>query len=72
LPSGRSFDTSLLGEHVDEHQLQIVAALAAMGLVIPFRDDTALETTLAPARNARTRWPPPGLKAVVRDTVFRA
>ena len=61
-----------LGEHVDEHQIQIVAALAAMGLVIPFRDDTALETTLAPARNARTGWPPPGLKAVVRDTVFRA
>jgi UDP-N-acetylglucosamine transferase subunit ALG13 len=61
-----------LGEHVDEHQLQIVTALGAMGLVVPFRADMTIETTLAPPRSASMGWPPPGLKTVVRHTVFEA
>ena len=58
-----------LGEHVDDHQLQIVAALEELGMVTPLRDGIA--GALEPAAPAAV-WPPPGLKAAVRDAVLGA
>jgi len=52
-----------LGEHVDDHQLQIVAALEELGMVTSLRDGIA--ATLQPSA-APIAWPPPGLKAAVR------
>jgi UDP-N-acetylglucosamine transferase subunit ALG13 len=60
-----------LGEHVDDHQLQIVEALAAMDLIVPAGDDgVAPQTTSVCAE--RVAWPPPGLKAAVRRTALGA
>ena len=52
-----------LGEHVDDHQLQIVAALERLGLVTPLRVEAppAFESPVA----AMGDWPPSGLKAVI-------
>jgi UDP-N-acetylglucosamine transferase subunit ALG13 len=58
-----------LGEHVDDHQLQIVAALEERGIVTQVRN--ASVPTLDAAAPA-SPWPPPGLKATVRETVLRA
>ena len=59
-----------LGEHVDDHQLQIVAALDALGLVTPLRDDVV--PALGAATSPAIGWPPPGLKATIRHTVIGA
>jgi len=59
-----------LGEHVDDHQLQIVGALELLGIVTPYRDSVELAPGgLAPAA---PRWPPPGLKATVRASALGA
>jgi UDP-N-acetylglucosamine transferase subunit ALG13 len=52
-----------LGEHVDDHQLQIVAALERLGLVSPLGVETppSFEAPVA----ALGDWPPSGLKAVI-------
>ena len=53
-----------LGEHVDDHQLQIVAALERLGMVTPLGPTIDLERGTAAPRDAQ--WPPPGLKAALR------
>jgi UDP-N-acetylglucosamine--N-acetylmuramyl-(pentapeptide) pyrophosphoryl-undecaprenol N-acetylglucosamine transferase len=60
------------GEHVDDHQLQIVSAVAKLGLVTPFVEDVerAAPALTAHRRETRPTWPPPGLKATVRTSVF--
>jgi UDP-N-acetylglucosamine transferase subunit ALG13 len=57
-----------LGEHVDDHQLQIVRALEEQGIVTQVRNTAAAADRDAPA----IAWPPPGLKAAVRETVLGA
>jgi UDP-N-acetylglucosamine--N-acetylmuramyl-(pentapeptide) pyrophosphoryl-undecaprenol N-acetylglucosamine transferase len=58
-----------LGEHVDDHQLQIVSALEALGIVTQVRRTAAVALDgAAPA----VAWPPPGLKAAVREAVLGA
>jgi UDP-N-acetylglucosamine transferase subunit ALG13 len=56
-----------LGEHVDYHQLQIVAALEELGMVTRLRDGIAgaLESGVPPVA-----WPPPGLKDAVREAAL--
>jgi UDP-N-acetylglucosamine transferase subunit ALG13 len=54
-----------LGEHVDDHQLQIVDALEALGIV------TRVHEAVAGAAPA-VAWPPPGLKVAVREAVLGA
>ena len=58
-----------LGEHVDDHQLQIVSALEDIGIVTQIRN-TAAAALDHPAPTVV--WPPPGLKAAVRGTVLGA
>ena len=60
-----------LGEHVDDHQLQIVETLAALGLIIPAGEDGGAPAA-APVRGERAAWPPPGLKAAVRRAALGA
>jgi UDP-N-acetylglucosamine transferase subunit ALG13 len=59
-----------LGEHVDDHQLQIVTALEDIGIVT--RLHNAAHATPGPVEAPVTAWPPPGLKAAVRETVLGA
>jgi UDP-N-acetylglucosamine--N-acetylmuramyl-(pentapeptide) pyrophosphoryl-undecaprenol N-acetylglucosamine transferase len=61
-----------LGEHVDDHQLQIVSVLARLGLITPLLDDVERPALgMMPQRSgARPGWPPPGLKAAVRSSVL--
>lgn len=56
-----------LGEHVDDHQLQIVAALEELGMVARLHEGVAgaLEPGAPPVA-----WPPPGLKAAVREAAL--
>lgn len=54
-----------LGEHVDDHQLQIVAALEEIGLVTPLRQGHVARLP----RGAAPAWPPPGLKQTIRQAV---
>ncbi len=58
-----------LGEHVDDHQLQIVDALAAMDLIVP-AGDGAVAPEVTMVCGGRAGWPPPGLKAAVRRTAL--
>jgi UDP-N-acetylglucosamine transferase subunit ALG13 len=58
-----------LGEHVDDHQLQIVNALEDIGIVTQVRNTAAAALDIAAPTVA---WPPPGLKAAVRGTVLGA
>jgi UDP-N-acetylglucosamine transferase subunit ALG13 len=58
-----------LGEHVDDHQLQIVNALEDIGIVTQVRNTAAAALDHAPPTVA---WPPPGLKAAVRETALGA
>jgi Uncharacterized conserved protein len=58
-----------LGEHVDDHQLQIVNVLEDIGIVTQVRNTAAAALDHAAATVA---WPPPGLKAAVRGTVLGA
>jgi UDP-N-acetylglucosamine--N-acetylmuramyl-(pentapeptide) pyrophosphoryl-undecaprenol N-acetylglucosamine transferase len=57
-----------LGEHVDDHQLQIVAALEERGIVTRLHNaaDSAPGALDVPVAG----WPPPGLKAALRETVL--
>jgi UDP-N-acetylglucosamine transferase subunit ALG13 len=58
-----------LGEHVDDHQLQIVAALEERGIVTRVHEGVAAaQDPSAPG----VAWPPPGLKAAVREAVLGA
>jgi UDP-N-acetylglucosamine transferase subunit ALG13 len=59
-----------LGEHVDDHQLQIVTALEDLGIVTRLHNavDAAPGHIDAPV----AAWPPPGLKAAVREAVLGA
>jgi exopolysaccharide biosynthesis glucuronosyltransferase PssE len=57
-----------LGEHVDDHQLQIVGALAALRVVTPLNEGGDLPPDTL-ARSAAL-WPAPGLKATVRTAVL--
>lgn len=59
-----------LGEHVDDHQLQIVTALEDIGIVT--RLHNAAYATPGPVEAPVAAWPPPGLKAAVRETVLGA
>jgi UDP-N-acetylglucosamine transferase subunit ALG13 len=59
-----------LGEHVDDHQLQIVAALEQLGIVTPLGAGVDPERGTVAGRDAR--WPPPGLKAAVAVGVLSA
>jgi UDP-N-acetylglucosamine transferase subunit ALG13 len=61
------------GEHVDDHQLQIVSALTRVGLVTVLRDDVGrlpYASTPPPSASSST-WPPAGLKIAVRSSVLR-
>jgi UDP-N-acetylglucosamine transferase subunit ALG13 len=59
-----------LGEHVDDHQLQIVRALEALGIVT--RLHNAADAAPGPVDAPVAAWPPPGLKAAVREAVLGA
>jgi UDP-N-acetylglucosamine transferase subunit ALG13 len=61
-----------LGEHVDDHQLQIVSALVDLDLVTALYDgiDPSSATRAAPV--PKVTWPPSGVKALVRRAVFGA
>jgi UDP-N-acetylglucosamine transferase subunit ALG13 len=48
-----------LGEHVDDHQVQILTELAARGLVIPALDTEAVRTALGRAA-LTAHWTPQG------------
>jgi UDP-N-acetylglucosamine--N-acetylmuramyl-(pentapeptide) pyrophosphoryl-undecaprenol N-acetylglucosamine transferase len=60
------------GEHVDDHQLQIVSALAGLGVVTPLYNGIDLARDPLAVVTRRPTWPPPGLKASVRDAVLGA
>jgi UDP-N-acetylglucosamine--N-acetylmuramyl-(pentapeptide) pyrophosphoryl-undecaprenol N-acetylglucosamine transferase len=51
------------GEHVDDHQLQVVRELTLLGLVTPWPSEPRPVSTRATRAES---WPPSGLKAVVR------
>jgi UDP-N-acetylglucosamine--N-acetylmuramyl-(pentapeptide) pyrophosphoryl-undecaprenol N-acetylglucosamine transferase len=57
-----------LGEHVDDHQLQIVAVLEERGIVT--RLHNAADAVPGPVDVSVAGWPPPGLKAALRATVL--
>jgi UDP-N-acetylglucosamine transferase subunit ALG13 len=59
-----------LDEHVDDRQLQIVVALEDIGIVT--RLHNAAYATPGPVEAPLAAWPPPGLKAAVRETVLGA
>jgi UDP-N-acetylglucosamine transferase subunit ALG13 len=59
-----------LGEHVDDHQMQIVAALEDLGIVT--RLHNAADAPPGPLDAPVAGWPPPGLKAAVRAAVLGA
>jgi UDP-N-acetylglucosamine transferase subunit ALG13 len=59
-----------LGEHVDDHQLQIVRALEDLGIVT--RLHNAADAAPGPVDAPVAAWPPPGLKAAVREAVLGA
>ncbi len=44
------------GEHVDDHQLQIVSTLAERGLVVPLTEHDDAEAALASVRGATVDW----------------
>jgi UDP-N-acetylglucosamine transferase subunit ALG13 len=67
IPRRRHFD-----EHVDDHQLQIVSALAGLGVVTPLYNGIDLGRDPLAAVTRRAPWPPPGLKAAVRAAVLGA
>jgi UDP-N-acetylglucosamine--N-acetylmuramyl-(pentapeptide) pyrophosphoryl-undecaprenol N-acetylglucosamine transferase len=60
------------GEHVDDHQMQIVKALTRAGLVTALPDEVGrLRPGSTPRRlGASPTWPPPGLKMAVRRSVL--
>jgi UDP-N-acetylglucosamine--N-acetylmuramyl-(pentapeptide) pyrophosphoryl-undecaprenol N-acetylglucosamine transferase len=60
------------GEHVDDHQMQIVVALTRVGLVTALPDDLGrLRPGSTPRRSGATpTWPPAGLKMAVRSSVL--
>jgi UDP-N-acetylglucosamine--N-acetylmuramyl-(pentapeptide) pyrophosphoryl-undecaprenol N-acetylglucosamine transferase len=60
------------GEHVDDHQMQIVSALTRVGLVTALPDHVGrLRPGSAPRRSAPSpTWPPAGLKMAVRSSVL--
>lgn len=59
-----------LGEHVDDHQLQITQEFAKAGLVVPCLPDTDLEAALRDARGRRTTFAQGGrLKEVIAAAV---
>ena len=43
------------GEHVDDHQLQIVAKLASRGFVVPL-EDAEIEAAIEESRGASVEW----------------
>lgn len=60
------------GEHVDDHQMQIVSELTRVGLVTALPDDLG---GLRPGSTARRlgaspTWPPAGLKMAVRSSAL--
>jgi UDP-N-acetylglucosamine transferase subunit ALG13 len=57
-----------LGEHVDDHQLQIVAAPEERGIVT--RLHNAADAAPGPLEAPVAGWPPPGLKAALRGRVL--
>jgi UDP-N-acetylglucosamine--N-acetylmuramyl-(pentapeptide) pyrophosphoryl-undecaprenol N-acetylglucosamine transferase len=57
-----------LGEHVDDHQLQIVNVLEEIGIVTQVRNTAAAAALDSAAPTVA--WPPSGLKAAVRGTVL--
>jgi UDP-N-acetylglucosamine--N-acetylmuramyl-(pentapeptide) pyrophosphoryl-undecaprenol N-acetylglucosamine transferase len=59
-------------EHVDDHQLQIVSALAGLGVVTPLYNGIDLSRDPLAGMTRRAAWPPPGLKASVRHAVLGA
>ena len=59
-----------LGEHVDDHQLQIVAALEELDMVTPLHGD--VDRSRGTCAQGTRDWPPPGLKAAVRTAVLGA
>ncbi|HZU21023.1 MAG TPA: glycosyltransferase [Gaiellaceae bacterium] len=44
------------GEHVDDHQLQIVSTLGERGLVVPLADGDDVAGAVAEARGATVEW----------------
>lgn len=60
------------GEHVDDHQMQIVSALTRVGLVTALPDDVGLLRPCSTPRRsgAIQTWPPAGLKMAVRSSVL--
>jgi UDP-N-acetylglucosamine--N-acetylmuramyl-(pentapeptide) pyrophosphoryl-undecaprenol N-acetylglucosamine transferase len=59
-----------LGEQVDDHQLQIVIALEGLGIVT--RLHNAVDAAPGHVEVPVAAWPPPGLKAAVREAVLGA
>jgi UDP-N-acetylglucosamine--N-acetylmuramyl-(pentapeptide) pyrophosphoryl-undecaprenol N-acetylglucosamine transferase len=59
-----------LGEHVDDHQLQIVSALAGLGLVTALDEGMDLRAATLTRTEPKAVWPAPGLKALVRNAVL--
>jgi UDP-N-acetylglucosamine transferase subunit ALG13 len=60
------------GEHVDDHQMQIVSALTRVGLVTALADDVGRLPPGATHRRsgASPMWPQPGLKMAIRSSVL--
>lgn len=44
------------GEHVDDHQLQIVAKLTSRGFVVPLLDGIDIETAAEESRSSGVEW----------------
>jgi UDP-N-acetylglucosamine transferase subunit ALG13 len=44
------------GEHVDDHQLQIVSTLSERDLVVPLADGDDARAAVAAARGAAVEW----------------
>ena len=67
IPRRKSF-----GEHVDDHQMQIVKALTRAGLITLLADESGrLRPGSTPRRSgASPTWPPPGLKMAIRSSVL--
>jgi UDP-N-acetylglucosamine transferase subunit ALG13 len=57
-------------EHVDDHQLQIVSALAGLGVVTPLYNGIDLARDPLAGVTRRATWPPAGLKAIVHSAVL--
>lgn len=44
------------GEHVDDHQLQIVAKLTERGFLVPVHDDTDIAAAIEESRSGSVEW----------------